>query len=106
MILLELFVLAFVVLVLVWGAYAMLRTIIEGRRGTPMLVVLAAVGLVFMLIVGQGSWLVGLDAFACSDQAEIVMEAAPGPSARLGTIEGWDLLNCTIYWRDRPRVWG
>ena len=103
MILLELFVLAFVVLVLVWGAYAMLRTIIEGWPGTPMVVLLAAVCLVFMLMVWQGSWLIALDAFACSDQAEIVIEAAPGPAKRGGTIRGWDFLNCTIYWHDRPR---
>jgi hypothetical protein len=103
MILLELFVLAFVVLVLVWGAYAMLRTIIEGWPGTPMLVLLAAVGLVFMLMVWQGSWLIALDAFGCSDQAEIVIEAAPGPAKHRGPIRGWDFLNCTIYWHDQPR---
>ena len=102
MILLEL---AFVVLVLVWGVYAMFRAPIE----TVFIVILLTASIVFLLIVGQesyGRWLIGLDAFACSDQAEIVIEAAPGPAKGAGTIRGWDFLNCTIYWHDRPRVWG
>jgi hypothetical protein len=102
MILLEL---AFVVSVLVWGVYAMFRAPIE----TVFIVTLLAAGIIFLLIVGQesyGGWLIGLDAFACSDQAEILMEAAPGPGAGVGSTRGWDFFNCTIYWRDRPGRWG
>ena len=106
MILLELLVIALGTLALVWVIYAAFRDAIEGREGLGPVVVLAVAALVFMLVVGQGHWLVGLDTFSCSDRAEIVMDAVPGPAARKGTIEGWDLLNCTIYWRDRPRVWG
>ncbi len=90
--------------VLTWGVYELIRVASTGRVRLSTFISLMGVGLVFLVVVGPG---VGLDAFACSDQAEIVIEAVPGPaSGGLGKVEGRDFFNCTVYWYDLPRMWG
>ena len=94
---------ALVVGVLAWGAYETLRATVEGRLRPRTVLALLAVGLVLLLIlVGAGDldyWWEIPDAVACSDQAEIVIEAIPGPaSGGLGSVREWDFLYCTAYW--------
>jgi hypothetical protein len=89
--------------VLVWGTYESLRAAVEGRLRPRTVLALLAVGLVLLLIlVGAGDldyWWEIPDAVACSDQAEIVIEAIPGPaSGGLGSVREWDFLYCTAYW--------
>ncbi len=93
---------ALVVGVLVWGAYEILRATVEGRLRLRTVLALLAVGLVLLLVlVGVGDinhrWEIP-DAVACADNAELVMEAVPGPGAKIGSVEGRDFLNCTLYW--------
>ncbi len=104
MILLELLLIAFGLLALVWVSYAALRAVVEGRRSPGTVITLMALGLIFLALLGQHNWLVGLDAFGCTDGAEVFMDPVQGRVK--GTIRGWDFMNCSIYWRDRPRVWG
>ncbi len=104
MILLELLVIFFGVLALIWAVYAAFRAVIEGRRSPGTVITLMALGLIFLALLGQHNWLVGLDAFSRSDRAEIFMEPVQGRVG--GTVRGFDFLNCTIHWYDRPGVRG
>jgi hypothetical protein len=90
-------------IVLVWGTYEFFRFAFVGSWRSSTSVALLAGGFVLMLVMGVGGdfnyvWEVA-DAFACSDQAEIVIEATPGPAAGgLGDIDERDFLGCTAYW--------
>ncbi len=59
---------------------------------------LMAVSLVFLFLLAVGGLWEIPDAVACADNAELVMEAVPGPGAKIGSVEGRDFLNCTLYW--------
>jgi hypothetical protein len=104
LILLELLLIAFGLLALVWVLFSAVRAVIGGRGSPGTVITLMALGLIFLALLGQNNWLVGLDAFGCSDGAEVFMDPVQGRVK--GTIRGWDFMNCSIYWRDRPRVWG
>ena len=104
LILLELLLIAFGLLALVWVLYDAVRAVIEGRRGPGTILILLAFGLVLVSLLVQGGLLIGLDAFGCSDGAEVFMDPVQGRVR--GTVRGWDFLNCSIYWRDRPGRWG
>jgi hypothetical protein len=101
-----LFVLVFVLVtssVLVWGTYESLRATVEGRLRPRTVLALLAVGLLLLPIVvvaGDINYLWEIpDAVACADNAELIIEAIPGPRATLGKhVEGWDFLSCTVYW--------
>jgi hypothetical protein len=96
-----------IVFVLLWATYVTLRDIIEGRWQPVVVAALLAGGLIFVVVGSAPNWLIALDAFACSDRAEIVIEAVPGPAAGgKGTIREWDFFDCAIHWYDRPGVRG
>jgi hypothetical protein len=89
--------------VLTWGFYEVLHASLEGRLRLRGVVALQAGGLLLLPIVvvfGDINYLWQIpDATACADNAELVMEAVPGPRATLGKhIERWDFLGCTVYW--------
>jgi hypothetical protein len=88
--------------VLMWGTYATLRAIIEGRWRLTTIVALLAVSLVVLFSLGigvyTGPWETP-DAVACADNAELIIEALPGPRGTPSKrVEGWDLGGCTVYW--------
>jgi predicted PurR-regulated permease PerM len=90
------FMLAFVVLLLMWGVYETFRVAIVGRWRAATIVALTGVSLFFVVFLAT-LWEFP-DAAACSDQAELLIEAIPGPGAKIGSVQGWDFFNCTLYW--------
>jgi Na+/alanine symporter len=102
-VLLVLVMFAFTSIVLVWRVYETFRAAIGGRWRSSTIVALLAGGFVLLVMLGglgdvNRLWEIP-DATACSDQAEIVIEAVPGPAAGgLGDIEERDFLGCTAYW--------
>jgi Na+-driven multidrug efflux pump len=90
-------------IVLMWGFYEVLYVASTGRWRPSTIVALMAVSLVFLFLLAVGGdidylWEIP-DAVACADNAELVMEAVPGPAAGgLGDVQEWYFLGCTAYW--------
>jgi hypothetical protein len=88
--------------VLVLGTGEFVRTTVERRWRTRTVLALLAVSLVFLFYVALGVYRgpsETVDAVACADNAELLIEAIPGPRGTSGKhIEEWNFLGCTVYW--------
>jgi hypothetical protein len=86
------------VIVLLWGFYEVLHVAITGRWRPSTIVGLMAVSLVFLFLLGVGGLWEIPDAVACADNAELLIDAVPGPGAGGGSVKEWDFFNCSAYW--------
>ena len=89
--------------VLVLGTGGFVKAAIERRWRTRTVLALPAVrSLVFLFYVALGVYRgpqETVDAVARADNAELLIEAIPGPRGTPGKhIEGRDFLGCTVYW--------